>query len=122
MEVNVRSVYAMRCGVGHRQGLQKCCGIMNMPPPVARKNDDNISSKHGEAVEVAKASMIQAAVEIKERRKSDIGVSFDGTWQRRGYSSLNGVRAAISITSGNVLDCEILSRYCKNCALHVPLK
>ena len=38
MEVNVRSVYAMRrCGVGH-QGLQKFCGIMNMPPPVARKH------------------------------------------------------------------------------------
>ena len=37
-------------------------------------------------------------------------------------SSLNGVGAAISITNGNVLDCEILSRYCKNCALHIPLK
>ena len=69
MEVNVRSVYAMRrCGVGH-QGLQKFCGIMNMPPPVARKNYDDISSKFGEAVEVAKASMIQAAVEIKEKKE-----------------------------------------------------
>ena len=53
--------YAMRCGVGH-QGLQKFCGIMNMPPPVAY-----ISSKVGEAVEVAIASMIQVAVEIKEK-------------------------------------------------------
>ena len=59
MEVNVRSIYAMRCGVGH-QGLQKLCGIMNMPPPVAY-----ISSKVGEVVEVA--IMIQAAVEIKEK-------------------------------------------------------
>ena len=62
-----------------------------MPPPVTCKNVDNISSKLGEAV-VAKASMIQVAVEIKEkRRKSDTGVSFDGTWQRRGHSSLNGL-------------------------------
>ena len=45
MEVNVRSIYAIRCGVGHR-GLQKFCGIMNMPPPLAY-----ISSKVGEAVE-----------------------------------------------------------------------
>ena len=67
MEVNVRSVHAgRRCGVGH-QGLQKFCVIMNIPPPVACKNYDNISSKLGEAVEVAKASMIQAAVEIKEK-------------------------------------------------------
>ena len=61
MEVNVRSIYATRCGVGH-QGLQKFCGIINMPPPV-----EHISSKVGEAVEVAIASMIQAAVEIKEK-------------------------------------------------------
>ena len=51
-----------------------------------------------------------------------VGVSFDGTWQRRGHSSLNGVWAAISITTWKVLDCEVLSRYCKNCALHIPLK
>ena len=102
MEVSVRSVYAMRrCGVGH-QVLQKLCG---------------------EAVEkVAIASMIQTAVEIKEKEGSDIGVSFDGTWQRRGHSSLNGVEAAISITTGKVVDCEVLSRYCNNCALHIPLK
>ena len=61
MDVNVRSIYAMSCGVRH-QGLQKFCGIMNMPPPVAY-----ISSKVGEAVEMAIASMIQAAVEIKEK-------------------------------------------------------
>ena len=35
---------------------------MNMPPPVAY-----IFSKVGEAVEMAIASMIQAAVEIKEK-------------------------------------------------------
>ena len=36
MEVNLRFVYVMRrCGVGHN-GLQKCCGAMNMPPPVTR--------------------------------------------------------------------------------------
>ena len=67
MEVNVRSVYAIRrFGVGHQE-LQKFCGIMNMPPPVARKHYDNISSKLGEVVEVAKASTIQAAVKIKEK-------------------------------------------------------
>ena len=40
MEVNMRSVYAMRrIGVGHK-GLVKFCGTMNMPPPVAAKNYD----------------------------------------------------------------------------------
>ena len=43
----------------------------------------------------------------RKRRESDIGVSFDGTWQRPGHSSLNGVGAAIPITTGKVLDCEV---------------
>ena len=36
----------------------------------------------------------------------------------RGYSSCNGVGTAISITTGKILDCEILSRHCENCAIH----
>ena len=64
-----------KCGVGYK-GLHNICGLMNMPPPVAHKND-KISNKLGEAVEtVAKASMIQASVEVKEEI-TDIGVSHD---------------------------------------------
>ena len=88
MEVNIRSVYAMRkCGVGHT-GLQKFCGVMNMPPPVAQKSYDKLSQKLGVAVEkVAKTSMIEASVEVKEKGGlTDVGVSFDGSWQRRGIA------------------------------------
>ena len=94
-----------------------------MPPPVARKNYDKIPNKLGETVEkVAKASMIQASVEVKENEITDIGILYDGTWQKRGYSSLNGVGTAISITTVKVLDCEVLSRHCKSCTIHYPLK
>ena len=76
----------MRCGVGY-EGLQRFSGIMNMPPSVARKNY-KISNKLGEAVEkVAKACMIQASVDVKENEITDIGISYDGIWQKRGYSS-----------------------------------
>ena len=124
MEVNLRSVYATRrCGVGHK-GLQKLCGVMNLPPPVTRKNYDNLSNKLGEVVEkVAKTSMIEAAADLKQQEGEVLLViSFDGSWQKRGYSSLNGVATAISVTTGKVLDCEVLSRYCKNCTQHTPLK
>ena len=68
MEVNLRSVYAMRtCGVGHN-GLQKFCGAMNMPPPVTRENYSKLSDRLGAAVEkVAKTSMIEASVEVKQQ-------------------------------------------------------
>ena len=66
--------------------------------------------------------MIQASVEVKQREGNDIGISFDGTWQKRGHSSLKRVAAAISVTTGKVLDVEVLSRHCKSCTEHVRLK
>jgi len=52
----------------------------------------------------------------------DVGVSCDGSWQRRGYISLNGTFTAISLDSGKILDTEVMSRYCKSCKNKEPLK
>ena len=92
MEVNLRAVYAMRrCGIGH-SGQQRFCGGMNMPPPVTRKNYAKLSDRLGAAVEkVANPSMIEAAAEVKQKEGKDVGISFNGTWQKRGHSSLYGV-------------------------------
>ena len=49
-------------------------------------------------------------------------VSVDGTWQKGGFSSLNGTMAAISIDTGKVLDFEIMSRYCQACVTNAPLE
>ena len=45
----------------------------------------------------------------------DIGVSFDGSWHTRGHNSKYGFVSVIEITSGHVVDYEILCRYCQNC-------
>ena len=54
----------------------------------------------------------------------DIGVSFDGTWQKRGFTSLFGVGVCIDIMTGLVVDYEVLSKYCHACKLteakHLP--
>ena len=106
-DVNIRSVYAMRrCGVGH-SGLEKCCGIMNLPPPVESKSYAALSNKISVAAQkVATCSMIEAATILKQTVGLDIGVSVDGTWQKRGFSSLNGVVAAISVNTVKVIDVE----------------
>ena len=76
MEIDLISALR-RCGVG----LQKFCGVMNMPPPVARKIYSTPSDKLGVAVKkVAKTSTIEASVEVKQQEGNDIGISFDGTW------------------------------------------
>ena len=45
-------------------------------------------------------------------------VSCDGTWQRRGFASKNGVATVISVDGPNckVLDVETLTNYCAACA------
>ena len=64
--------------------------------------------------------MSQAAEEVRnlkgqndsnETETVDCGVSYDGTWQKRGFSSRNGC----------VLDAEALSQACKQCELHERL-
>ena len=49
IDLNARSVYALRsCGVGHT-GLEQVCGLLNLPQPIACKNYDNISNRFGVA-------------------------------------------------------------------------
>lgn len=38
---------------------------------------------------------------------------FDGTWQRRGHSSLNGALTAIAANTGKVVDVRVFSKCCR---------
>ena len=49
---------------------------------------------------------------------ADIGVSVDGTWQRRRFVSLNGTIATISMDNGKIIGVEIMQWYCKPCQEH----
>ena len=76
---------------------------------------------------VAEETMDDAAKKIHDSAAStddivNTSVSRDGTWQRKRFSSFNGVFAAISTESGKVLDVEPMSRYCKGCNLKKHLK
>ena len=51
----------------------------------------------------------------EENNITDIGISVDGTWQTRGYSSFDGVVTAISMDNGNVLGTDPLTALCKGC-------
>ena len=48
----------------------------------------------------------------------NVTVACDGTWQRRGFSSKNGVATCLSISRkgpSKVVDAEILTNYCDAC-------
>ena len=107
-DINIRAVYAVRTIGSDHTGLEKLCGMLNLPKPTTVKNFNNISNAIRDATKaVAENSMNAAARECETI--TDIGVSVDGSWQRRGLSSLNGVVAALSINNGNVIDIEPMS-------------
>ena len=106
-------------------GIQKFSTFMNMPSPMTVKNfDHSVRSITKATVKVAEQSMSKAVAEITKGSQdvTDIGVSCDGTLQRRGFSSLNECYTAISLDTGKVLDTEVMSRYCKSCKINEPLK
>ena len=128
-DINRRMVYGARaCGLGY-SGLERFHAMLNLPPTLTRNNYDIISKLVSVGVKkVAEETMSKAVEEIAEKGVKDdkgvveVAVSGDGTWQRRGYSWLNGIFACMSIDSGKVLDIEPMSRYCKVCVVNKKIK
>ena len=125
-DINKGMVYTMRaCGQGYA-GLETFTAFMNMPKPMTANNYDKIVSQVTECVKsVAEQTIADAAEEIRNGQNPDssetvidTAISCDGSWQRRGYSSLNGVVTAISMQTVKILDCEPMSRICKSYNLH----
>ena len=67
-------------------------------------------------------SMRQAREEVKalagatsEDEVIDVLISCDGTWQKRGFSSLFGAVFVISHVTGKVIDYHVMSKVCAGC-------
>lgn len=121
-KVNRRAVLAMRnIGVGH-QGLVKFTCVMNMLPSMNENSyRDQVKTVRDSVESVAKDSMSRAAGEVKEFYEPaedgcyNVAVSGDGTWRKRGFSSSYGVVTALSTVTGKALDCEVMSKECRQC-------
>jgi len=118
-EVNVKMIsFARELGLG-LAALQTFSKCLNSPPPMGQTSYDALFNKYLEAIKaVAEESMRQVAAEVIDEQDGDHNtmVSVDGSWQRRGHSSHNGIVSAISVVTGKVLDIEVLSNYCKGCS------
>lgn len=121
-EVNVRMAYAMRCTGQGEQAANTFCGLMNLPNPSAIKYFTKLLCDATK--EVAELSMKRAAKESVRQENIDLGLGetddnrditiiIDGSWQKRGHTSQNGVVTAISSASGKVLDVEVLTKHCR---------
>ena len=68
---------------------------------------------------VALQSMTDAADELQEKKDeqgiSDVAVCCDGSWQKWGHSSLNGMVTVMSSDSGKCLDYCVMTKTCRAC-------
>ena len=99
-------------------GLEVFTSLINLPKPVTANNYDKIINRLVNTTKaVADITMQDACEELRTDSSSDaiknLQVSSDGTWQRRGYSSLNGVVTVISIKNGKDLDIKPMSSLTK---------
>ena len=112
-ELNVRMVcYAKEVGKGH-SCLETFGRYMDSPNLCPTAYQNQLQIYHSAIQKCANDSVQKAGEEVKEQKGEKITASFDGSWQRRGHSSHNGVVSAIS--GGKCIDFAVLSNYCKEC-------
>ena len=81
----------------------------------ALENEANEEMRN--AAERLRQHILDENPEKDEQDILDTAISFDGTWAKRGFTSLTGVVFAISVDTGEVLDYHVLSKSCLKCTL-----
>lgn len=96
-EVNRRIVFAMRLlGIG-LNGIIKFCAFMDLPRPIFQVTYDSIVNNILTATEavctkcIKKAAEDEKKISIEKGQTNGITVSGDGSWRKRGFSSLYGL-------------------------------
>ena len=132
-DINLRTIMAFReIGRGHA-AMNTFCGYMNMPPPMAEItfNETVKSRLHPAYIDIVNRNMEDSAKEVRVKLADesesevsvyDTAVSCDGSWQHRGYASINGLVTAINIDTGKCLAFETLVKNCKACEMWASRK
>ncbi|KAE8740595.1 hypothetical protein FOCC_FOCC013896 [Frankliniella occidentalis] len=117
-ELNRRFVYASQVLGFKHAGMKSFSAILDLPPAISvTLYYATVSRIHNSLKLEAEESMDRAVCnEIREEGSTDIQLSGDGSWQRKGFSSKNGVVSAIGVHTGQVIDVEVMTMVCQVCA------
>ena len=119
-DINTRVIVAFREMGKGLSSLEKFCGIMNMKPPMNKKSYNktlhNLLDVYQNLVDQNMKNAADELIPAGETSR-DIMCSFDGSWQKRGFTSNNGVVSAISVESGKCIDFQIETKTCKLCSI-----
>lgn len=99
---------------------------MNMPCLQQSSYNKHIKSLVGFSIQSTEECMKKARIEVEKAycnientldiaKPIDIAVSYDGSWQKRGFTSKYGVGCVIEVITGLVIDYVVLSKYCRVC-------
>ncbi len=98
--------------------------FLNLPPPLSKRQYNKINEKlHSAYKDIADQGCLQAGEETKLKLGGSLEgedllnceVSVDGSWQKRGHMSHNGVETLVSRENGKCLDFSALTKKCKGC-------
>ena len=121
-EINVRAVMAFReIGKGH-EAMKTFNSVMNMCPPISTRTYNK--KIHDIYQDAANDCMKAAANDVRHTIDANAGdndiidtdISIDGSWQKRGHSSLNRVVTGVSPVNKKVIDCLVYTKFCPTCA------
>jgi len=120
-EINRRIIFAMRLlGIG-LNGVIKFCAFMDLPRPIFKSFYDAIIKSVAVAtsavrdISIRKTGIQEKELSIEKDQKKGVTVSGDGSWRKRGFSSLYGIVSLIGWHTGKVLDVTVKSKFCKIC-------
>lgn len=123
-EANRRFVFVMRLlGVGH-EGVNLFCSLMGICSGIGNSTYAKILETIHTAASAVYETVLSFAVTQEREINKKVGkpedeftVSGDGTWKKRGFSSLFGVSTLVAKYSSKVVDTSVMSSFCGECNL-----
>ena len=90
-------------GIGLHE-MTKFCAFTELPRPIFHSFYDKVVKKMPTAND--------ATISI-EKEENGMRVSGDGSWRKRGFTSLYDLVTLIGNNCGKIVDCIVKSKYCK---------
>ncbi|XP_018338797.1 PREDICTED: uncharacterized protein LOC108746486 [Trachymyrmex septentrionalis] len=108
-----------------RKGINIFCGMMDLGCELSERAYDGIIQHiHASLQKIYNDTCHKAVEEEKqynekeEQPLTNLKVSGDGSWKKRGFSSLYGVTTLIGYNTGKVIDLLVKSSYCQICTYY----
>ncbi|KAK4316638.1 hypothetical protein Pmani_012217 [Petrolisthes manimaculis] len=108
---------------GGYTAIRELCATLNMHPlseksyhQIAKEIQEKGIEEMERAMEKSRAKLHDILKERgDENEVKEISVSCDGSWSKRGFTSMYGFVSVIELTTGICVDFVLLSKYCKVC-------